>query len=112
MNITEANAVQALATWLLDPHADDAGPAAWEAARDGLALLADRSSTTLAAGLRGADVAAGWDTALQGCPGCSACLPGDLWPPVPRLDPNALKDRFGLSTPLIETVQLAPGGPL
>lgn len=93
MNITEANAVQTLARWLLDPHFREDEPA-MQAAGDALWLLADRSSATLAAGLRGVDVERLWDARLTECPGCRDC------------DPDAAEQS------VVETVQTAQGGPL
>lgn len=60
MNITEANAVQTIVRWLVDPEADETEPGAEDRARDALATLADRSSATLGAGLRREDVESRW----------------------------------------------------
>jgi hypothetical protein len=70
VNVTEANATQAVLTWLLDPHA---GPDAEATAREAAGLLADRSYATLGAGLEYLEVLDGWLTLLEGCPGCSTC---------------------------------------
>lgn len=92
MNVTEANAVQALIKYLFDPHA---AVAAEERARESLRMLADRSSDRLGAGRRADAVT--WATMLDACPGCDAC-PADE-------DDDA--DQVA-----VETVQLAADGPL
>lgn len=73
MNVGEAQDVQALLTYLLDPHAlSDV------AARDAAIRLCDRSRLTLAGGgLDGVDVARAWPDMLEGCPGCDDCLTAD-----------------------------------
>jgi hypothetical protein len=70
VNVTEAQATQALLTWLLDPHA---GSKEECAARESAAVLADRSHARLGAGYQYLDVLDGWLNLLQGCPGCNTC---------------------------------------
>ncbi len=77
MNIGEANDVQALLSWLLDPHT---GLHAEPAAREAAARLADRSHAALGAGMEYLDVLHGWLFLLLDCAGCSDCAPRQAVP--------------------------------
>jgi hypothetical protein len=72
MNIGEANNVQQLLGWLLDPHASEAdGIAAGVAAAE----LAERARAAMGAGRGGPQVAREWGQLLTSCAGCALCLP-------------------------------------
>jgi hypothetical protein len=97
VNRSEADDVQLLLGWLLDPH--QAEPRHEDAARQAAARLAAASRRLLAAGLDEGEVVDGWDDLLSTCPGCATCTSPQPMPrpelPVrlPASDPSDPLDR-------------------